>query len=110
MADKSPQQQVQELKDLVVSYAKQETVDPIKNIGRYIGWALAGALAFGVGMTFLAVGALRMLQTTLPELLDGQGKSSWFPYLAVLLLLGSALGLVAMKLTKSKADTSKEVR
>ena len=110
MADKSPQQQVQELKDLVVTYAKQETVDPIKNIGRYIGWAVGGAIAFGVGLTFLAVGILRLLQTSLPELVDGRGKSSWFPYFIVLVLLGAALGVVAMKLTKSKADTSKDVR
>ena len=110
MADKTPQQQVQELKDLVVTYAKQETVDPIKNIGRYIGWAVGGAIAFGVGLTFIAIGALRLLQTSMPEMFDGRGKSSWFPYFAVLLLLAAALGLVGLKMTKSKADTSKEDR
>ncbi len=108
MAAKTPQEQIQELKTLVVDYAKQETIDPIKSIGRYIGWALGGALAFGIGAVFLGIGALRFFQTSLPEALDGRGKSSWFPYMATILLLAAATGFVALKLTKEPKTATKD--
>lgn len=105
MAEKSPQDQIRELKDLVVDYAKQETVEPIKALGKYIGWALAGALLLGTGITFLAIGLLRFLQTSTPELIDGSGKSSWFPYFATILALVAVGGFVGMKMkTPSPKD------
>ena len=103
MAEKSPQDQIRELKDLVVDYAKQETIDPIKALGKYIGWALGGAVLLGTGITFAAIGLLRFLQTSTPELLDGSGKSSWFPYFATIVALGGVAGVVAMKMKKPLA-------
>ena len=40
----NPQQTVRELKDLVIAYAKQEATDPLKGLGRYVGFGLGGAL------------------------------------------------------------------
>ena len=56
MAD-NPQQTIRELKDLVVAYAKQETVDPLKGLGRYLGFGLGGAVLLGTGIFFLAMSA-----------------------------------------------------
>ena len=81
MAD-NPQQTIRELKELVIAYAKQETIDPLKGLGRYVAFGLAGALLIGTGIMFLAVGALRALQG------DHRGPHftgnwSWAPYAIV---------------------------
>jgi hypothetical protein len=74
----NPQQTVRELKDLVVAYAKQETTDPLKGLGRYVGYGLAGALLMGTGVGFLAVGLLRALEGNRGWLFHGNW--SWVPY------------------------------
>jgi len=57
-----PIAQVTELKDLVVAYAKQETVDPLKTLKRYLAFGLSGALSIGVGLSF---GLLALLELAL---------------------------------------------
>ena len=74
MADKSPQQTIQELKDLVVAYFKQETLEPFKGIGRYLGFGVAGATLLGVGVFFLAMGGLRALQSETGSTFTGTGR------------------------------------
>lgn len=81
MADK-PKDTVRELKELVVAYAKQETVEPLKGLGRYVGFGIGGALLLGVGLFFLAIGALRALQTETGTRFTGNW--SWAPYAIVL--------------------------
>jgi hypothetical protein len=78
----NPQQTIRELKELVIAYAKQETVDPLKGLGRYVAFGVLGALLLGIGVMFLAIGALRALQG------DSQGPHftgnwSWAPYAIV---------------------------
>jgi hypothetical protein len=84
-------QLVLELRDLVVTYVKQETVVPLRQLGRYAGFGIAGALLLGLGVVLLGVGALRALQTETGETFTGDW--SWAPYLIVFaaLLLGGAL-------------------
>ncbi len=80
---KGPAAQVNELKDLVVTYARQETVDPIKTLGRYLGFGTGGALLIGTGWIFALLALLRALQTVDvfndPGELDG-GRWSWVPF------------------------------
>ena len=95
-----PQQTIRELRVLVVEYAKQETLEPLKGLGRYVAWGVAGALLLGTGVVFLAIGALRALQDeTSPHL---TGNWSWVPYAIV--VLGSFLiaGLAWMARGKRK--------
>ena len=91
MAD-NPQQTVRELKDLVIAYAKQEATDPLKGIGRVVGFGLAGALLIGTGCGFLAIGLLRGLQSNRGWLVHGNW--SWVPYVIVVVALLLAAGLV----------------
>ena len=84
MAD-NPQQTVRELQELVVAYAKQETVEPLKGMARYAGLGIAGALLVGVGVAFMSVGMLRALQTQRGWAVHGNW--SWVPYLAVVIAL-----------------------
>jgi len=88
----NPQQTIRELKELLIAYAKQETIDPLKGLGRYVAFGLAGALLLGTGITFLAVGALRALQGDH----DGPhftGNWSWAPYAIVVV---GALAIAAL--------------
>jgi membrane protein implicated in regulation of membrane protease activity len=89
VAETSPQQTIQELKDLVVAYFKQETVDPIKGLGRYLAFGVLGALMLGGGVFFLAMGGLRALQSETGTTFTGNW--SWAPYgIVVVALLGAA--------------------
>jgi Putative Actinobacterial Holin-X, holin superfamily III len=78
----NPQQTIRELKELVIAYAKQETLDPLKGLGRYISYGILGALLIGTGIMFLAIGALRALQGDHrgPHF---NGNMSWAPYAIV---------------------------
>ena len=84
-------QLILELRELVVAYFRQEAIDPIKSLGRYVLFGLAGALLLGLGVVLLGVGALRALQVETGSTFHGDW--SWAPYgiVFVALLAGGAL-------------------
>ena len=69
--------EAKELVDLVVSYAKQETLDPLKGLGKNVAFGVLGAVMVGTGTLFLSLSALRALQT---ETDTFDGNLSWAPY------------------------------
>jgi hypothetical protein len=77
VADKT-QDKVRELRELVVAYTKQETIDPLKGLARYAGFGIGGAVLIGVGVLFLGIGLLRLLQEETGTALTGNW--SWVPY------------------------------
>jgi Putative Actinobacterial Holin-X, holin superfamily III len=77
----NPQQTIRELRDLVVAYARQETVDPLRSLGKYAGFGIGGALILGLGVVFLEIGVLRVLQEQTGVHLTGNW--SWVPYAVV---------------------------
>ena len=97
MAD-DPQQAVRELKDLVIAYAKQETTEPLKGLGRYVGYGFAGALLMGTGFCFLAIGLLRALEGNRGWVFHGNW--SWVPYAIDVILLIVIAALVWMARSK----------
>ena len=84
-------QLVLELKDMVVDYVKQETVVPLRQLGRYLAFGVLGAFLLGLGVVLLGVGGLRALQTETGDTF--RGDWSWAPYgiAVVVMLLGGAL-------------------
>ncbi len=84
-------QLILELRDLVLAYIRQETLDPLKSLGRYIGFGIGGALLLGTGALLLAVGELRLLQTETGSTFHGNW--SWAPYgiVVVTLFAGAAI-------------------
>jgi hypothetical protein len=82
---KNPTGDARELVDLVIAYAKQETLEPLKGLGKRAGFGLGGALLLGVGGVFVSVGALRAMQTETDRF---DGNWSWAPYLITIGVLG----------------------
>ncbi len=97
-------QLVTELKDLVVTYVKEQTLVPLKSLGRYIGFGIAGSLLLGVGVVFLGMSCLRALQTQTDGTFDGNW--SWVPYLItfVALIVGAAVVWLARTARKVEKE------
>jgi hypothetical protein len=94
-------QLVLELRDLVVDYVKQETLIPLRQLGRYIGFGIAGAVLLGFGVLLLGVGGLRALQTETGDTF--RGDWSWAPYgiTFIALVLG---GIVTWRARNARRD------
>ena len=104
MATDNPAQTIRELKDLIVAYAKQEMLDPLKGMGKYLGFGLGGAVLLGTGIFFLAMALLRALQTQ-----TGDTFADWrsfLPYLIVVVVLVVIAALFWMASSR-KRDTAK---
>lgn len=72
-----------EMYDLLRDYVKQETLDPIRGAGRWMLWAALGAVSLILGVTFLMVGLLRLVQS---ELFNSNDGKTWVPYLIVVVV------------------------
>src|SRR5437763_270285 len=84
--DSSLGAQIAELRELVVAYAKQETIEPFKGLGRQLAFGLAGSMALGIGAIFGAIAILRALQTETGDTFNG--RASWAPDLITVVALG----------------------
>lgn len=93
---RNPAGDARELVDLVIAYAKQETIEPLKGLGKKAALGLGGALLLGLGGVFASIGALRAMQT----------ETDWFeehnltylPYIltVIFLLVLSLIGWVGL--------------
>jgi hypothetical protein len=90
---------VNELVELTKSYARQETVDPLKGVGRYLGYGLGGAVLLGIGVILLILAGLRALQTETGTTFTGNW--SWAPYLIVLV---GAVAVIALAVSRIRAN------
>lgn len=89
-----------ELWQLTVDYAKQETIDPLKGLGRFVGFGIAGAFALGIGVTLLLLSGLRALQTQTGSTFTG--NLSWIPYLIVVVVGVSLVALAVARVNHRK--------
>ena len=85
---------------MLVDYAKQETVEPLKTLGGYLSWGVAGALMVFVGVFFLGLGTLRLLQTEAG--LDGNSWQSLVPYLGAMVVLVAAIVVLVIAFLRAK--------
>lgn len=90
---------------LVVEYAKQETLAPLRGLGRYLGFALGAVLVGGLGLLLVALGVLRLLQNETGGAFDG--FFSWVPYTLTLVV---AAAVIAGALNAMKSSPAKERR
>jgi hypothetical protein len=92
----------QDVWELLVAYAKQETVDPLRGLGRWIGFGAGGSVLLATGISLLLLAGLRALQTETGTTFTGSW--SWAPYVIVLVgaLLVGGLSYWAVKSKKGK--------
>jgi hypothetical protein len=90
--------------DLLKRYVVQETLTPMKAIGRMLAYGLSGAFLLGIGLVVLDIAALRALQDETGRTFAGHW--SWAPYLLAIvvavLLLGFAYAVTAVRTDKKK--------
>ncbi len=90
-----------ELKSTVLAYVKQETLGPLKNLGRYLAFGVGGAISLVVGANLILLGLLRLLQSETGTALTG--NLSWIPYLVVA-VAGSLMAMLAINAARRKAS------
>jgi hypothetical protein len=105
--DKGLPTQISELWELIVTYAKQETVDPLKALLKFLAWGVGGAVCLGLGLVLLALAGLRAMQQELAPHLSGNW--SWLPYVVVVAAAGAVAGVLARAIgaDKRRADAAR---
>jgi hypothetical protein len=98
--DQSITEVLGDLKDLTVAYAKQETIEPLKGIGRYVAFGVAGSVLLSIGVLLFAVAVLRYLQTQTGSAFTG--NLSWIPYVITMGFLAAVAGLAVWAITKDE--------
>lgn len=98
MAKANPLDGAKEIQALVVGYAKQETVQPLKSLAGFLIWGLAGAVFVFLGVFFLGMGLLRLLQ----QVFEGGSWASSLPYLITIALLLVAIAVIFSLFSRSK--------
>jgi hypothetical protein len=89
-----------ELWELTVAYGKQETIEPLKGLGRFLGYGVLGAVMLGIGCMLLLLGGLRALQTQTDTTFTGNW--SWAPYLIAVAAGAVLIGLALLRITRRK--------
>ena len=103
--NKSLPGEAQDILQLVIGYAKQETLDPVRNLGRFLGFGMGGALLGSLGAVLLLLGGLRLLQTETGSAFDG--NLTFIPYLLVLVVAGGiAAGALKARERGQRRDRS----
>ncbi|HZQ88257.1 MAG TPA: phage holin family protein [Acidimicrobiales bacterium] len=98
--DNSVTAQISELWELIVAYAKQETVEPIKGLARFVGFGVLGSICLAIGLTLLLLATLRALQTETGSSM--QGHLSWIPYVVTVVVAVVIAALAGMQIQKKR--------
>jgi hypothetical protein len=84
---------VSELRDLVLRYLRQETLEPIRGLGRFVIFGVLGSMVLIAGLTLLLIGLLRGLQEETGSTF--QGNLTWVPY-GICALSGLTVAILAV--------------
>ena len=93
-----------ELWQLIVAYFKQETIEPIKALGRFVAFGVAGSLFLSLGLVMLTLAGLRALQGETDTTFTGNW--SWAPYLITLVGCALVAGLAARAISAKKKGSA----
>jgi hypothetical protein len=87
---------------LTVDYLKQEVVEPLRGLGRFLYMGIAGSFFLAFGLLLILLGVLRLLQTETGSALTGDW--SWVPYAATVVL---GVGVIAVAALRIQAGPGK---
>jgi hypothetical protein len=91
---------------LVIDYVKQETLTPLKGLGRFMVFGVAGSVALAIGLVILSVAFLRVLQGETGSTFSGNW--SWAPYLICTVVVVLVAGLAVRAVAKGSGRTATE--
>ena len=100
--EKSTGDAIADVWQMVRDYAKQETIDPLKSIGRFLLWGLPGAVFLGLGLLFATLAILRGLQTETGNHLTG--SLDVIPYVVAFVVAALVAALSARAITKPNRE------
>ena len=89
---------------LVIDYVKQETLTPLKGLGRYIVFGVSGSVALAIGLVILSVAFLRFLQGETGTTFAGNW--SWVPYLICTVAVVLVAGIAVMAVSRGQGASS----
>lgn len=81
---------------LTVDYLKQEVVQPLRGLGRFLYMGIAGSFFLAFGLLLMLLGVLRLLQTETGSALTGDW--SWVPYAATVILGVLVIAVAALRI------------
>jgi hypothetical protein len=98
--DKTFTELFEEFLGLTISYARQECVDPLRALGRFLALGFAGAILIAIGWVLLALSVTRLIQAeTAPHL---HGNLSWVPYVGGVLTAVGGLAWAVNRISKAQ--------
>jgi hypothetical protein len=98
----SSKNQISETIDVVTAYVRQETIGPLRNVGRWVAFGIAGVLVLSLGLSLMLLGLLRLLQTEAASTFDGNW--SWAPYAITLVACGVIAAIAMSRIRKQTLD------
>ena len=84
--------------ELIKAYARQQTLDPLKGSGRWVGMGLLGSVLLVIGGVSMTVALLRVLQEETGT--NFTGNLSWVPYLLTMTALITLMVLLGLRIRK----------
>jgi flagellar biosynthesis protein FliQ len=103
----SIQRDLEEVRDLFIRYFKEQTVQPLKDLGRFVMFGVLGSILVAFGVVIGLLGLLRMFQDLFPVL---DGSLSFIPYLIVVVLALLIGALVVQRIFAGAPRRSKGSR
>ncbi|WP_419931870.1 hypothetical protein [Candidatus Poriferisodalis sp.] len=99
--------EIAELVGMLRSYFVQETVGPLRGLGRYVLFGLIGAVGVSLGVVFAALALVRVLQT---ETSVFNANWSFVPHLAgaafLLLAIAALIRAIRPRHTRAEHDSA----
>jgi len=96
---KSDDASLGEVVEFVKTYAKQETLGPLKGAGSWLAYGAAGAFALGIGLVMILLGVLRLVQAEISW--ANGGAWSWAAYGITLVVTLILLTLTVLRIKKA---------
>jgi len=103
----SIQRDLEEVRDLLLRYFREQTVQPLKELGRFILYGAIGSIFVAFGVVIGLLGLLRMFQDLFPVL---DGSLSFIPYLIVVVLALLVGALIVQRIFAGAPRRSKGSR